>query len=154
MIKRLSDDVRPLVLSTAAGEARRRGDRRLGTEHLLLGLLHDDTGPVAAALGVSLESARAALDALDRSALAGIGITVEDVATIDGSAAGGRPPLSSGARAVFKAAIDRARADRTARITAEHFLLALLDCKRPDPVADLLGELGVEPAAARAALAD
>ncbi len=41
MITRLSVDARKMVLTSAAEEARRRGDRRLGTDHLLHGLLHD-----------------------------------------------------------------------------------------------------------------
>ena len=57
MVTRLSPDARK-VLACAAQEARRRGDRRLGTDHLLLGLLCDPDSSAAAALGVDLAAAR------------------------------------------------------------------------------------------------
>lgn len=153
MVKRLSNDARRLVLGSAAEEARRRGDRRLGTNHLLLGLLHDPAGEPARALGVDLESARAADDALDRAALAAVGIDATGLTLATDAAPGGRPPLTSGARAVFKRAIDRARPAKTGRIETRHFLLALLDCERPDPAAELLQALGVDPSVVRTRLA-
>lgn len=76
MVKRLSVDARRMLLTSAAEEARRRGDRRLGTDHLLLGILHDQDSPAARALGIDLESARVAADALDRAALSTVGIEV------------------------------------------------------------------------------
>lgn len=64
------------VIGAAVAEARLRGDRRIGTEHLLLGVLrHPDTA-AARALAVDLADARAALGALDREALAVLGIDV------------------------------------------------------------------------------
>ncbi len=39
MIQRLDDDVRHRLISRATDEAKRRGDDRIGTEHLLLALL-------------------------------------------------------------------------------------------------------------------
>ncbi|MDD7937315.1 Clp protease N-terminal domain-containing protein [Actinomycetospora lutea] len=53
------------VLELALREAIRRGDRSIGTEHVLLGMLHSETGramPLLAARGVTLERMRAALD--------------------------------------------------------------------------------------------
>ena len=44
----------------ASEEARRRGDRRIGTDHILLALFEDPS--VEAVLGVSLQQARQALD--------------------------------------------------------------------------------------------
>ena len=112
MPKRLSVDARKLVLTSATEEARRRGDRRLGTDHLLLGLLHDGDSQAARALGVSLADARAASDALDRAALAAVGIQVKTLGEGPPAPSGRRlPPLTSGARAVFKLAIDEARPD-------------------------------------------
>ena len=134
MVTRLSEDARRLVLGSAAEEARRRGDRRLGTDHLLLGLLHDPVGEPARAIGVDLESARAADDALDRAALAAVGIEAAGPKLAADTTPGGRPPLTSGARAVFKRAIDTARPAKTGRIEARHFLLALLGSLEPFPV--------------------
>ena len=51
----------------AREEARRRGDRRVGTDDLLLGLLREPA--VAQVLGCDLGAAREALDAMDRDAL-------------------------------------------------------------------------------------
>lgn len=58
----------------ARDEAIRRGDRTIGTEHLVLALLIDPASPSARALGCDLDSARRALDALDNQALAAIGV--------------------------------------------------------------------------------
>ncbi len=150
MPKRLSVDARKLVLTSATEEARRRGDRRLGTDHLLLGLLHDRDSQAAKALGVSLAEARAASDALDVAALAAVGIQIETLGERPPALFGRRlPPLTSGARAVFKRAIDEARPFKSGRIDTTHFLLALLSLQRPDPAAELLGALGVDPAEVR-----
>ncbi|MFD0885532.1 Clp protease N-terminal domain-containing protein, partial [Streptosporangium algeriense] len=45
-----------VVIKAAAEEARQRGDRRIGTEHLLLGLVHDPSSLSARALGVDREA--------------------------------------------------------------------------------------------------
>jgi len=154
MPKRLSVDARKLVLASATEEARRRGDRRLGTDHLLLGLLHDEESLAARALGLSLADARAASDALDRAALAAAGIQVKTLGEGSPAPFGRRlPPLTTGARAVFKRAIDEARPSRSGRIDSTHFLLALLSLQHPDPAAELLGALRVDPAAVRRGLA-
>jgi ATP-dependent Clp protease ATP-binding subunit ClpA len=154
MPKRLSVDARKLVLTSATEEARRRGDRRLGTDHLLLGLLHDEDSRAAKALGVSLADARAALDALDRAALAAVGIELQALGEGAPVSFGRRlPPLTSGARAVFKRAIDEGGPSRSGRIETTHFLLALLSLQRPDPAAELLDALGADRALVRRRLA-
>ncbi len=65
----------------AGEEARRRGDRRVGTDHVLLALFEDPS--IEGVLGVSLQQARQALESLDREALGALGL---------GSGAGS-PPL-------------------------------------------------------------
>ncbi|GAA4927031.1 ClpA/ClpB-like protein [Actinomycetospora succinea] len=53
------------VLELALREAIRRGDRSIGSEHVLLGMLHTETGramPLLAARGVTLARICAALD--------------------------------------------------------------------------------------------
>jgi len=145
MITRLSVDARKMVLTSAAEEARRRGDRRLGTDHLLLGLLHDPDSPVAKALGTDLESARDACDALDRAALAAVGVDVAHLGDPPRPVFGRRLlPLTSGSRAVMKATVDGTRQAGNKRIETRQFLLALLDRERPDPAAELLRALGVD----------
>lgn len=153
MPKRLTEDARKAVLTYASEEARRRGDRRLGTDHLLLGLLHDTDTPAAKALGVSLADARAASDALDLAALAAVGVEVEALGEGAPSSFGRRfPPLTSGARAAIKRAVDEARPFKSGQIDVTHLLLALLSLRRPDPASELLAALGVEPATVRARL--
>ncbi len=143
-----------MVLRSADDEARRRGDRRVGTDHLLLGLLHDPDSEAARALGVSLEEARAASETLDLAALAAVGVGI--------GALGQRPapgpargllPLSSGARAVVRRAVEEAHPHRTGRLDTGHFLSALLTLDRPYPAAELLHALGLEPAVVRERLA-
>src|SRR5579862_7478526 len=56
----------------ASEEARRRGDRRTGTDHLLLAVLEDSS--IEVELGVSVRQARHALAALDRDALGALGL--------------------------------------------------------------------------------
>ena len=56
----------------ASEEARRRGDRRTGTDHLLLALFEDPS--IEAVLGVNLQQARQALESLDREALGALGL--------------------------------------------------------------------------------
>ena len=53
-------------------EARRRGDRRTGTDHILLALFEDPS--IEVMLGVSLQQARQALESLDHEALATLGM--------------------------------------------------------------------------------
>jgi ATP-dependent Clp protease ATP-binding subunit ClpA len=151
MVKRLGQDARRAVLTDSAEEARRRGDRRLGTDHLLLGILRDPRSEATRALGVDLDAARAADDALDRAALAAIGIDAGDLGAARDAEGGSRrlPPLTTGARAVFQRAIVEARPGKSRRIETRHFLLALLACERPDPAAELLNELGIDPGVVR-----
>ncbi|MEU2135153.1 Clp protease N-terminal domain-containing protein [Streptomyces sp. NPDC018352] len=135
------------AVTSALGEATLRGDRRIGTEHLLLGVLHEP-GSVRA-FGTDLETARAALDALDRSALAVVGIDVHGIERPPIPASRKRTPFTSGARAVLPRALAETRKAGSRRIAPEHLLLALLDCEQPDPVAELMAQLGVDRAAVR-----
>jgi len=143
--KRLTTDGLRMLLAAATEEAGRRGDRRLGTDHLLLGLLHDAGSPAAGALGLSLAAARAALVALDVAALSAVGVSVAAVGESSPTEFGRRlPPLTSGARSVLEQAIGEARSRRTGRVRSDHFLLALLARRRPDPAAELLHVCGVD----------
>jgi ATP-dependent Clp protease ATP-binding subunit ClpA len=145
MIRRLSTDARKAVLTSSAQEARRRGDRRLGTDHLLLGLLHDADSTVTRSLGISLETARSASESLDRAALESVGVHVAHLGDPPPATFARRLlPLTSGARAVLRQAVEQARRARTPHIETRDFLLALLDCDRPDPAAELLSALGVD----------
>lgn len=145
---KLRDQVRARVIMAAQAEAQRRGDRRLGTEHLLLGVLHEPEA--VEALGVDLAAARAALHELDRQALAAVGLDVGDFLPTTVPAETKRPPLTTGARATLLKAIKPE--GKVRHPEARHFVLALLACQRPDPAADLLARLDVDTEAVRARL--
>jgi len=148
MAGRSSTDIRAVVL-TAVDEARQRGDRLLGSDHLFLGLLHEPDSLASRALGVDLSAARAALEALDRAALAAIGLTVAGlpVAALAPSRKG--PRMSSAVRAVIRRAANEATQTKASRIETTHLALALLASEPPDPVAALLAELRIDRAAVR-----
>src|SRR5207247_6296253 len=106
------------AVSSAVGEAARRGDRRVGTEHLLLGLLAAPTAPAVAALGDDIASARRTLDEMDREALALVGVDEPPVATSAAASPrrpGGRLPFTAGAKAALQRTLEEAvvRKDRT-----------------------------------------
>jgi ATP-dependent Clp protease ATP-binding subunit ClpA len=149
MLERFDDDARRRVMFSATEEARRRGDGRIGTEHLLLALLDDPGSIPARAVAADVESARAALDTLDRAALAAVGIEVAHVSSAAPVLTGRRPPLTSGARAVLKRAVFEARAAKARRIQARHLLLGVLGRERPDPAAELFAALGIDRAEVR-----
>lgn len=146
MFERFANSPWAVVVKSALEEARRRGDRRVGTEHLLLGVLHDPGS--ARALGVELEAARAALDDLDRAALAAIGIDTAGLAPLTLGPSRKRPPMTSAALTALKQAVMAAKT-RSRSIDPKHLLLALLACDPPDPAAQLLAELGIDRATAR-----
>ena len=135
----------------ARDEAVRRGDRTIGTEHLVLALLADPASPAARALGCDLDSARRALDALDHQALAAIGIEPGITAGPVAARATGRLRLTPAAKAVLTGIRD-ARKSRGAGLGI--VLSALLGLPRPDPAAELLAALGVDAQAARERFAD
>lgn len=139
------------VVKAALDEARRRGNRRLGTEHLLLGLLHDPGS--AEAIGIDLDTARAAMDTLDQDALRAIGLPVGELTTVSPRR---HPPvtlaaLTSSARTVLDRAVATTTV-KTRRTAPTHMLLELLDRARPDPVTELIDRLAIDRDAVRAKL--
>lgn len=135
----------------ARDEAIGRGDRVIGTEHMVLALLVDPQSPAARALGVDLASARSALDALDDRALEAIGVRAAISAGPITARSGGSLRLTPAAKAIFTG-IPSASKDR--RDGLGIVLDALLALRRPDPAAELLAVLGVSRAAVLARFAD
>jgi hypothetical protein len=139
----------------ASEEARRRGDRRTGTDHLLLALLEDPS--VEVVLGVSLQQAREALESLDREALGALGLGAEadapslpmrpvpkkprirDVAKRD------RFRMTPAAKKVLEDAY-KPKGHRKLQLTGPEVLAQILMLQPPDPAAVLLDALGVERA--------
>ena len=146
-----------VAVKAAAEEARRRGDRRIGTEHLLLGLLvaTDSTStraPGADVLGVDLAAARGALAELDVAALRAIGLDIDEGPHARAARRHPAVPatLTTSARAAINQAIKATTRKNRNTQAAGQLLLALLAQSRPDPVAELLDHLGVDRAASRA----
>ena len=145
----------------ASEEARRRGDRRTGTDHIVLALLDDPS--TAAALGVNLQQARQALDSLDNDALGSLGIgsvtaipplavlavpkqpRFRDVAQKD------RFRLTPAAKKVLEEATKPNR--RRLEVTARQVMLQILSLQPPDPAAELLDALDVDRSDVRRRLA-
>jgi hypothetical protein len=136
----------------AGEEARRRGDRRTGTDHILLALLEDPS--IEALLGVSLPQARQALDSLDHEALVALGLgsgadapplpmravpkkpRIRDVAQKD------RLRMTPAAKKVLEEAY-KPKGHRKLQVTGPEVLAQILTLEPPDPAAVLLGALGV-----------
>ena len=139
------------IYMRASEEARRRGDRRTGTDHLLLALLEDPS--IEAVLGVSLQQAREALESLDREALGALGLgsgadapplpmrAVPKKPTIRAVMEKDRPRLTPAAKQVLQEAVKPNR--RKSQVTAQQVLAQILTLQPPDPAAVLLGALGV-----------
>jgi ATP-dependent Clp protease ATP-binding subunit ClpA len=155
MINQFTRSARAAVRA-AVDEAERRGDARIGTEHLLLGLLHDADGAAVRAIGVDLDSARRALQAMDVDALAAVGVEVEAVGArpLVPAPAHRRRPFTAAARAVMVRTVGQSQRRRARRLESTDLLLALLDCEPREPAAQLLGRLGVDAAVVRSRLSD
>jgi ATP-dependent Clp protease ATP-binding subunit ClpA len=134
------------VYRDASAEAKRRGDRRVSTEHIALAMLVDPDSETARAVGVSLESARAALDTQDREALTSVGIEVINNPPVISGRLGERLRLTPAGRGVFAGLRREAGGER---LGVKHVLLALLSRERPDPAAELFHAIGVDRTEAR-----
>jgi len=139
----------------AGEEARRRGDRRIGTDHLLLALCEDPL--IEEVLGVSLEQARQALASLDHDALGTLGLeSAADAPPLPMRAVPKRPRirdvaqkdrlrLTPAAKKVLEKASKPNR--RRLKVTAQQVLAQILTLQSPDPAAALLGALGLNTSA-------
>jgi hypothetical protein len=141
----------------ASEEARRRGDRRTGTDHVLLALLEDPS--IEVVLGVSLQQARQALASLDQEALGALGLgsgtdvpdlpmravpkkpRIRDVAQKD------RLRMTPAAKKVLEEASKPNR--RRLYVTAQQVLAQILALQPPDPAAVLLDALRVNTSEVR-----
>jgi len=141
-----------------ASEARRRGDRRTGTDHVLLALWEDPS--IEVVLGVSLQQARQALESLDHEALGALGLEPgTDAPPLPMRAVPKKPTLrdimmqkdrlrmTPAAKKVLEQAAKPNR--RKLQITAQQVLAQILTLQPPDPAAVLLGALGVNTSEVR-----
>ncbi|MGA2837622.1 MAG: Clp protease N-terminal domain-containing protein [Acidimicrobiales bacterium] len=145
------------VYLRAGEEARRRGDRRTGTDHLLLALLEDPS--IEVVLGVSLQQARQALESLDQEALGALGLgTSTDAPPLPMRAVPKKPRIrdvmdkdrlrmTPAAKCVLEESVKPNR--RKFQVTAQQVLAQILALQPPDPAAVLLGALRVNTAEVR-----
>ena len=141
----------------ASEEARRRGDRRAGTDHLVLALLEDPSAE--ALLGVSRQQARQALDSLDREALGAVGLgSGIEAPDLPMRAVPKTPRLRDIMKkdhfrmtpAAKKTLEDASKPNRRKlQVTAGQVLAQILTLQAPDPAAALLAALGVDTAEVR-----
>jgi len=113
MFERFTDRARRVVV-TAQDEARMLGHNHIGSEHLLLGLLHEEAGPAAhilAAGGITVEAART---------------QVEELAGPGSKSPAGHIPFTQRARKVLELSLREALEQKQRFIGTEHILLALL----------------------------
>ena len=156
MFEKFTDEARRAVVF-AQEEARSLGHTYIGTEHLLLGVMHQPEDPGAAALashGVSPEAVRSLivdivgegseLGSREAEALGAIGISLDAVrdkveaafgpgALERKAKPGGHIPFTRRAKAALEASLREALSLHQRRIRPAHVLLGIL--KEPDTVA-------------------
>lgn len=146
MFERFAQSAR-VAVEDARYEAGRRGDRRIGTEHLLVAVVQDEA--IARAIGADPGAAREAADELDRAALAAVGVDLGHAAINGRTTTGKRAPFTPAAKTVMRQTLVHATTEKAKSITTRHMALALLDRPDPDPAAAILAALSVDRAAAR-----
>ena len=136
----------------ASEEARRRGDRRTGTDHVLLALFEDPS--IEVVLGVSLQQARQALESLDQEALGALGMgSGADTPALPMRAVPKKPKfrdvmkkdrvrMTPAAKKVLEEAY-KPKGHRKLQVTGPEVLAQILALQPPDPAGVLLGALGV-----------
>jgi len=135
MFERFTDRARRVVV-LAQEEARMLNHNYIGTEHILLGLIHEGEGVAAKALeslGISLEAARQ---------------QVEETIGRGRQAPAGRIPLTPRAKTVLELSLRAAIRRGDNRIGTMHMLLALTEESRGG-AARVLPSLGADPASIR-----
>jgi len=113
VFERFTDRARRVVV-LAQEEARQLSHSYIGTEHVLLGLIHEGEGVAAKALeslGISLEAVRE---------------KVEETIGPAGTAASGAPPFTPRAKKVLELSLREALRLKHRSIGTEHVLLGLI----------------------------
>lgn len=126
MFERFTDRARRVVV-LAQEEARLLNHNYIGTEHILLGLIHEGEGVAAKALeslSISLEAVRS---------------QVEDIIGQGGSSPSGHIPFTPRAKKVLELSLREALQLGHNYIGTEHILLALLEIEDNDGILSSLG---------------
>lgn len=172
MFERFAAQTRQAV-HLALSEARVLGARRIGTEHLLLGLAHARSGPAADAMKAvgldagtlrRLSAARSETDPLDADSLAVLGIDLDQVRRAAEAAFGpgalersARPEaarttrarMTPAAKQAMACALRVAQSRHDGGITTGHLLIGIID-QGDNQALGVLAAAGVDPAALRA----
>jgi ATP-dependent Clp protease ATP-binding subunit ClpC len=133
---RFTESARRVVV-LAQEEARSLGHGRIGTEHLLLGLLRDEEGVAAHVLGSLGVTAAGVRDRASRLAGRGAGPTAAQL------------PFTPRAKKVLELALREALSLGSEPIGTEHVLLGLAR-EHEGAAAQILAELGADPERLRA----
>lgn len=134
------------ALHLAVEEAARRGDRRVATDHILVGILHD--AAIAQEVGADPDTARRVADQLGREALAAIGVDVSTYGPLAPGAPATNLPFTPAAKKVLERTLAHASRERARQVNSTHMLNALRECPASDPAAQLLARLGADPGTA------
>jgi hypothetical protein len=113
MFERFTEQSRRVVV-LAQEEARMLGHNHIGSEHLLLGLLHEQGGTAAdvlASAGITLEAARS---------------QVEELAVPGDKSPSGHIPFTQRAKKILELSLREALEQKKSYIGTEHILLALM----------------------------
>jgi hypothetical protein len=151
VFERFTREARNIVTS-AIEEAARRGDSRIGTEHLLISMAGAQS---LAGIFPSPDELRGQLDRLDDEALRSVGFDpgVLDVDHTARPRAGRRHiPFTGAAKDLLKGGLKEAIALGHRHIGAVHLALALTTANRPDRALATLESLGLSPDGVRASL--
>jgi ATP-dependent Clp protease ATP-binding subunit ClpC len=139
------------VVKGAVGEAERRGDGYVGSEHLLLGVALAPSAAVRHAFGQQLlvDDLRAGLTTVDLTALEAVGVSLE-VGIPAGVFPPGRRrkqhlPFTAGAKQVLANALEEAVTLGHRHIGPEHILLGIARRPPTDPAIRILQHVGNTP---------
>jgi ATP-dependent Clp protease ATP-binding subunit ClpC len=135
VFERFTDRARR-VLVLAQEEARLLNHSFIGTEHILLGLIHEGEGVAAKALeslGISLEAVRE---------------KVEETIGMAGTAPSGSPPFTPRAKKVLELSLREAADRGDSQIGTEHLLLGI-GREGWGVAVTVLEDLGVDPISVR-----
>jgi hypothetical protein len=151
VFERFTREARNIVTS-AIDEAARRGDSRIGTEHVLISIAGAQS---LAGLFPTPDELRSQLGRLDEEALRSVGLD-PGLLVVDHTprpGAGKRHiPFTGAAKGLLKGALKEALALGHRHIGAVHLALALTTADRPDRALATLESLGLSPEGVRASL--
>ena len=163
MFERFGKEARAIV-TTAVAQAEKRGDSRVGTEHLLIavaGVRFPFQRTLLGPLDVAPDEIRWQLERLDSESLAAVGVDpgLLDPAlrALDSTAparARRHRPFTHGAKAVLVGALRETIKRGGRQIGTEHVLLALLAVPAQDPVSRVFASLGADPLEIRTHIED